>query len=166
MFASEMKRKSTPGFALLELVLVVAIIALIVGVAVFALNGSKKSNKNSDAEKSKTPALQNDTLILKNLGVASLDSVAVDPAATRDFTASGHKGLYVFGDILPGTPVRQNPNFEFASMKEGTELISALDGIVAFIRQQPETNDYEVFIAPSEQSQWVVGYDHVVNLVG
>lgn len=158
-----MKNTPVKGFALLELLIILGVVAAIAAVILFGLNGAKQTDVGSEKNpKSTTPADGN--LSLMNLGVASLDSIDVTPAATRDFLASGHKGFYVFGDVLPGTPVRQNPNYEFASVKEGTQLVAALDGVVGFIKQQPDSNDYEVFIMPSEQSQWVVGYDHVTNL--
>lgn len=93
-----------------------------------------------------------------------MDEVNVTTAATREFVASGHKGFYIFGDILPGTPVRHNPNFEYASMKEGSKIISAIDGEVGFVKEQPDSKDYEVFLMTSENSHWVIGYDHVTNL--
>ncbi len=158
-----MNHRQKRGFSLVELVLILGITAVIAAVVLYGVKGSKQHNDKSRAS-TKSAVRADDNPVLMNLGVVSLDSIAVNPAATRDYLASGHKGFYVFGDILPGTPVRQNPNFEFASVKEGTQLIAALDGVIGFIKQQPETNDYEVYIMPSEQSQWVIGYDHVVNL--
>lgn len=78
----------------------------------------------------------------------------------------GLKGFYVFGEKLGGkTDTRLNPNFEYASLKSGSKVISAIDGIVAFIKEQAESKDSEVFIQPKEGSAWTIGYDHISNVV-
>jgi Peptidase family M23 len=99
---------------------------------------------------------------LQNLGLISLDDVQLDQNALRDFAIHKLKGFYIFGDALSGG--RNNPNFEYASLKESTRVVASIDGVVAFIRAQPETNDFEVFLQPKEGSAWTVGYDHLVNL--
>lgn len=158
------KTKNSSGFAVIELLIVLLVIGALVGVGLFV--SRKKDSQNSD-NKSSSSSNSNKTeaqLEIQNFGIASLDSIDVTTNATRDFTQSGHKGFYIFGDVLPGTPVRHNPNFEFASLKEGTKLISAIDGVVGFIKEQPDSKDSEVFLMPSEQSDWVIGYDHVTDL--
>ena len=110
----------------------------------------------------KTPAVEPD-IILQNLGLASFDSVDITKNATREYSDKGLKGFYVFGDKLSGG--RTNPNFEYASLKSNTKVISAIDGIVAFIKEQSDSKDSEVFIQPKEGSAWTVGYDHISNLV-
>ncbi len=72
------------------------------------------------------------------------------------------KGFYAFGDKLPGN--RQNPNFEFSSLKADAQVVSAIDGLVVEVKAQPESSDSEVFIIPEGSQRWVVGYDHLVNL--
>ena len=47
---------------------------------------------------------------LQNLGLASYDSIQLDPNALREFATFGLKGFYVFGDTLQGG--RRNPTFE------------------------------------------------------
>ncbi len=167
------------GFALTAVIAVVAAIALVVAAAVLVMQ--KQNNDPANAGKSgssysKANVGNNDTNIPKNVnqaepdlriynfGLASLSDVGITTNATRDFTKSGHKGLYIFGDILPGTPVRHNPNLEFASLKEGTKLVSAIDGVVGFIKEQPDSSDFEVFLMPNEQSDWIIGYDHVSDV--
>lgn len=160
-----MKRNKDGGF--FSIGLLVILVVAVVAVAAFFVLRSKDSDKNNSSQTTGNKSGNDDgedSISLYNLGIASMDEVNITTDATRDFTKSGHKGFYIFGDILPGTPVRHNPNFEFASMKEGAELISAIDGIVGFIREQPESGDSEVFLMTKENSQWVIGYDHVTDL--
>lgn len=159
-------KKNQNGFSVVELVIIVVIVGVIGAVALFVTQKNKQSQSRSNGTKynSSESSKTDDNLSLFNLGINSMDEVNVTTAATREFTASGHKGFYIFGDILPGTPVRHNPNFEYASMKEGSKIISAIDGVVGFVKQQPESNDYEVFLMTRENSRWVIGYDHVTDL--
>lgn len=153
--------KQQKGFLHIEILAVVAVVAIVAAVGLFVMG--KGDSQQDDAKETSSATESPDQLTLYNLGIASLDEVNVSADATRDFTKSGHKGFYIFGDILPGTPVRHNPNFEFASMKEDAKLISAIDGVVGFTQMQQDSNDYEVFLMTSEQSNWVIGYDHVVD---
>ena len=159
-------RAHSRGFTIVEGMIAVALLVVIGGAVWYAMRGKQDTSTGQENGKARDQqqAAANDVLVLQNLGLSSLEAVAIDTAATRDFKASGHKGFYAFGDILPGQPVRQNPNFEFSSLKEGTELIAALDGVVGFIQEQPESKDYEVFLMPSDNSEWVIGYDHVIDL--
>ncbi len=161
-----MLNKKQNGFSVVELLIILVVLGLIVFVALFVYrkNNQSKTQSNNTTSNSGEVAKNDDNLALFNLGIANMDEVNVTTAATRDFTASGHKGFYIFGDILPGTPVRHNPNFEYASMKEGSKVISAIEGVVGFIKQQPDSNDYEVFLMTSEKSRWVIGYDHLTEL--
>ena len=99
---------------------------------------------------------------LRNLGIDTLANIAFDSNALREFSTFGLKGFYAFGDALEGG--RQNPNFEYSSLKSGTKVIAAIDGVVVFVRAQPESNDFEVFLQPRDGSAWTVGYDHLVNV--
>lgn len=101
-------------------------------------------------------------LALQNLGLASYDSVQLDPNALREFATFGLKGFYVFGDTLQGG--RRNPTFEYSSLKEGTQVVAAMDGVITFVREQGQTNDFSVFLQPAQGSAWTIGYDHLVNL--
>jgi prepilin-type N-terminal cleavage/methylation domain-containing protein len=153
------------GFTLIEVLIVIVVIGLLAGVGFYVSkrNTTTNSGTNNTSQKSTSSTSDDSNLVIKNFGI-DLENVDVTTQATRDFTKSGHKGMYIFGDILPGTPVRHNPNFEFASVKEGSTIISAIDGVVGFIKQQEDSGDYEVFLMPSENSDWVIGYDHVVDL--
>lgn len=163
------KNDNENGFALLEILIILIVIVIIAG-AVFVFlqkknnNQAKSNNQTGQTRQNQVANKDESALVIHNFGIASFDSVNLTTDATRDFTKSGHKGFYIFGDELPGTPVRHNPNFEFASMKEGTEIISAIDGVVGFIKEQKETNDYEVFLMPRENSNWIIGYDHLTDL--
>lgn len=99
---------------------------------------------------------------LQNLGLASFDSIQLDQNALREFSTFGLKGFYVFGDRLEGG--RRNPTFEYSSLKEGAQVVAAMDGVVTFIREQPQTNDFSVFLQPAMGSAWTIGYDHLVKL--
>jgi hypothetical protein len=99
---------------------------------------------------------------LQNLGLASYDSVQLDPNALREFATFGLKGFYVFGDTLQGG--RRNPTFEYSSLKEGTQVVAAMDGVNTFVREQPQTRDFSVFLQPAQGSAWTISYDHLVNL--
>lgn len=160
-------QNSQRGFSIVEIIFVLVVFGLIIGVGLFVAgkmnnkdirpgdnNGSQKASNNSGE-----PDLQ-----IYNFGIEDLGNVEVVATATRDFTVNKRKGFYLFGDELPGTPVRYNPNFEFASLKEGTTLISAIDGVVGFVREQKESKDFEVFLMPQEPSRWLIGYDHVTDL--
>lgn len=103
-------------------------------------------------------------IVLHNLGISSFSDVDVTTNALREYDSKGLKGFYVFGDRLSGN--RLNPNFEYSSLKPNTQIISAIDGIVAFIKDQNEYGepDHEIIIKPKEDSIWTVAYDHIVNV--
>jgi hypothetical protein len=144
------------------------LLVLVAGVAIFLTNskGSSESSQVSNATTSSQPTstpTQEADLILQNVGLASIEASTVYTRfAVQDYATKGMKGFYIFGDTLPGN--RVNPNFEFASLKADAKVISSIDGVVTFVREQPETKDYEVFIQPKEGSVWTIGYDHLVNL--
>jgi murein DD-endopeptidase MepM/ murein hydrolase activator NlpD len=159
------------GFSLILLPILLIVIAII-GFAVFRIMGSTKDQNDTQATNNQStinqntlrPTEQEKDIELQNFGLASLSEVLVTKDALRDFASNGLKGFYVFGDTLPGG--RQNPNFEFASLKKSAEVLAAIDGIVVNIKEQTEVGitDSEVFIQPKEGSVWTVGYDHLVNL--
>jgi len=146
------------------LVLLLMIVVLGVGfVGWYVMNKSSDDDaKKSDNNSQSTETTSEENIQLQNFGIESLDDVDITQYAVREYANHGLKGFYIFGDSLSGG--RTNPNFEFSSLKEGTKLVSAIDGIVAHINQQPDSSDYEVFIQPKEGSAWTVGYDHVVSL--
>ena len=154
--------RNEKGFHILPVLLIIAVL----GVVGFA--GWQVASKSKDKDASNTSdQLANSTgsepdIALQNFGIASLDSVDVTTQATREFTSNKLKGFYIFGDSLSGG--RINPNFEFASLKTGTKLVAAIDGVIGFIKEQPDTKDSEVFLQPKDGSAWTIGYDHVVNV--
>lgn len=144
---------------------VVAIIAIIVAVGILGVLGFflfNSLNKNNNQAPEQTSSNKSDELVLMNIGLASLDSVLISNDALREHETMGMKGFYVFGDVL-GNTGRINPNFEFSSLKAGTKVISAIDGVVVFIKEQG-SGDNEVFLQTFDGSIWVVGYDHLTNL--
>ena len=143
------------------LVVVVVVLLAVVGFAGWRVMGSSPDQTNNQQNSQKTSEKESD-IALQNLGLASFDGIDVTTNATREFSSNGLKGFYVFGDKLSGG--RQNPNFEYASLKSGTKVVSAIDGIVGFIKEQTDSKDFEVFIQPKENSAWTVGYDHITNV--
>jgi len=157
------------GFTLVETVLVIVVLIIIGVVGYGVFSRSKKSNTShsppptSSHSEQQTSKPVEDKLEIQNFGLASMDSVDVTTNALREYQSKGLKGFYFFGDKLSGG--RTNPNFEFASLKAGTQIISAIDGVVGNIKEQNEGGkDYEVFIMPSENSAWVIAYDHLTGL--
>lgn len=119
---------------------------------------SSSSSQSSNSEVEKTE----DSLELKNLGT-DLSNLIVDNNVLREYKTNGIKGFYTFGEKLPGKNVL-NPNFEFASLRSSTKVISPIDGVVAFIRYQEDSKDSDVFIQTFEGSIWTVSFDHLIKL--
>lgn len=161
-----MLSKNQKGVAHIGIILLVLLVLGVAGfvgyrVATHQTSSGSHDSHNTHTAEEHTAATAEPDVALQNFGLASLDSVLVSKDALREYNR-GLKGFYVFGDTLSGN--RLNPNFEFAALKPGTKVVSAIDGIVGFIKQQPESNDYEVFIQPKENSMWTIGYDHLVNV--
>ena len=160
IFRHMTKNKNQQGFSHI-LVLIFVVVLVAVGLVGWRVMGSKDKASNDAVSQQQSSSEESD-IELQNLGLASLDSVLISSDATREYKSNGLKGFYVFGDKL--SEGRINPNFEFASLKPGTKVVSAIDGVVAFIKEQTDSNDNEVFIQPKDGSIWTVGYDHLVNL--
>lgn len=160
-------RLNQSGLAHIGLILlIVAVIAVIVAVGFRVLREKTNEEPRDDSSQSRQANPDESNIQLQNFGLTSMDSVLVTNDALREYDSMGLKGFYPFGDKLGGKDdTRLNPNFEFSSLKKGTKVVSAIDGIVAFINEQPETADYEVFIQPKDGSVWTVGYDHISNVV-
>lgn len=141
----------------LTAIIAIALVAL-VGVFVFNRNDKKDSSKSGSSKISSGE----ENITLSNIGLENISDLEVTSNALREYESQGLKGYYNFGESLSGG--RINPTFEFASMKKDANVVSAINGIVAFVKEQPETNDYEVFIQPKEGSIWTVGYDHISNI--
>lgn len=124
---------------------------------------SDNSSGNNGTVKKVTKDPNEPAIVLKNIGVTSVNASTVySRFAVQDYAKNSMKGLYVFGDMLPGN--RINPNFEFSSVKADTKVIAAMDGTITFIKDQPESKDSEVFLQTNENSIWIIGYDHLVDL--
>ncbi len=133
----------------------------------------QQSNQQHQQQNQQRSADPNEVLTLHNLGGITFAkwqsgaSTAGDIRFSKFYVdvKSGHSvPLFLFGQPLPKDVPMPNPNFEFAGLDKPITLISAIDGIVAFIQQQPETKDYEVFLQTKENSVWVIGYDHVTDV--
>lgn len=162
-------KQNQRGFGTTEVIIGIAMLTVLVFVgwkAIGAINGATATNPQATDNSNNTQAAETSEnepdLELQNLGLSSMDDIDITTQAVREFESQGLKGFYVFGDMLSGN--RQNPNFEYASLKADTKVVSAIDGVVGFIREQPDTNDYEVFIQPKNDSKWTIGYDHIKNV--
>jgi hypothetical protein len=117
---------------------------------------------SSSSSSESLAALTDDSFELKNLGT-DMSNLIVDNNVLREYKSNGIKGFYTFGEKLPGKDIL-NPNFEFASLRSSTKVISPIDGVIGFIRPQEDTKDYEVFIQTFEGSIWTISLDHLVKL--
>lgn len=154
------------------LIKVLGIVLVIAVITILLINRFSQEN-----EQNLNPGIREDVApTLFNLGGVSIEpfesntGFAGDLVFTKD-TLREQDGLQtpivLFGQKLPkspGQPQRINPNFEFRSLNSPIEIISAIDGVVVFIKEQPEAKDYEVFLSTFEGSNWVIGYDHVTDL--
>jgi hypothetical protein len=145
----------------------IALLGVIAFAAVTVLHKTDDTN-TKESDQAVTNAAENsskkqsDDLVLQNIGLDTFDNILYDKHALSAYKTDGLKGFYFFGDELPGA--RKNPNFEFSSLKEGTKIIAAIDGTITFIKEQSESSDKEVFLQTNENSQWIIGYDHLVNV--
>lgn len=159
------KRINQAGFGHIVLVVGIVVITVIglIGWKVMSTSsaGNSSVKESSQSAQEKTAEKEPD-IALRNLGLISLDSIDITNQAVREYSTKNLKGFYTFGDTLSGG--RINPNFEYASVKPGSKIVAAIDGVVAFISEQTDTKDFEVFIQPKEGSIWTIGYDHVTNI--
>lgn len=130
--------------------------------SLIARDGSGNDLSSSSSSSVVTTSQSEDIIELKNLGT-DLSNLIVDNNVLREYKTNGIKGFYTFGEKLPGKNTL-NPNFEFASLRSSTKVISPIDGVIGFIRSQEDTKDYEVFIQTFEGSFWTVSFDHLVKL--
>lgn len=121
------------------------------------------NNSVSKESSSSSIDTKDDDIVLSNLGT-DMSNLIVDNNVLREYKTNGIKGFYPFGEKLPGKDIL-NPNFEYASLRSSTKVISPIDGVIGFIRSQEDTKDYEVFIQTFEGSIWTISMDHLVKLV-
>lgn len=169
-------KQHSQGFSVLIIIVLLAVVTVVgfAGYSVMSKKGDKQdSQQMSSGQNQQNQQGENDqqvnradetTIELQNIGLATFDDIDYDPYAVRDFDSQGMKGFYVFGDPLPGG--RTNPNFEFSSVKKDAKIVAAIDGVIVHIEEQNENNttDYEVFLQTSENSIWMIGYDHLINV--
>jgi murein DD-endopeptidase MepM/ murein hydrolase activator NlpD len=121
-----------------------------------------------------TPVTAEETLTLSNLGGVSFaghntsTGMAGDISMSKTYLDAGAGRtvpVFLFGQPLPGRDhVQLNPNLEFGGMTAAINVVAAIDGVVGFVRQQSDSNDYEVFLMPKENSIWTIGYDHLTDV--
>lgn len=158
-----------------KIVLGVVVALLLVGGVGFVISESMRDDGSPDVNQQTRTTANNDAQpVLKNLGGITLGAYnastgqAGDIAFSKDdidVSAGLEMPVFLFGQALPrrnpDEPQRLNPNLEFAGIATPINLVAAFDGVVAFVKQQPDSADYEVFLSPEENSPWVLGYDHV-----
>lgn len=157
--------KKQSGFSVIWIIVVIVVLAVIGSGYLVLSKDSKETNQQASQQPASNTSTQTkDELVLRNVGLENFDSMEISSNALREYDSKGIKGFYVFGETLPsnGQTVRKNPNLEFSSLGQGTEIISALDGVVVDVKNQGD--DSEIIIVPSENSQWQVGYDHLTNV--
>lgn len=161
-----MKRKNLNSQGSALVILLVVILLTVIGFVVWRVLAGNNSLTNEDSIKKDQSdsnfSFAKANLELQNLGLESLELNQFNQNALREFESKGMKGFYVFGDKLSGN--RQNPNFEFSSIKPGTKIISALDGTVVEVKSQDESSDSEIIIQAGDDSPWTVGYDHLTKV--
>ena len=83
--------------------------------------------------------------------------------ASEQHDDSGHGAIWPAGKTFATHP--PEPSLTFRYLDPEATVVSALEGTVVFVRQQPETCDAEINIAPkgagNGQNVWVVSFDHV-----
>lgn len=67
-----------------------------------------------------------------------------------------------FGESL--TPTQQNPAIEYFTNQSDIEVRAVCDGVVEDIRMNINIEDFEVWIKPSNNSNWLIIYDHVLDI--
>ena len=154
------------------LVIVIAVVGF-AGWMVFSgdsagkITGQKQASGNTDMPAEQKPRL-------KNLGLGAIGpydaqagksgDLLITGQALNEYDTLGLKGFYIFGDKLGKNDKRKNPNFEFASLPANTPIIASIDGVVVNINRQADSNDYEVFLQPTEGSAWTIAYDHLIDV--
>lgn len=151
--------KNQKGFASI-LIVIIVLVAVVAGSFLF-IKSKNENNKNNTNNTQKSSSTDDGKPIIYNFGLESLESIDITNMALREYDQSGRKGFYIFGAPLLKNDPRINPNFEFASVKAGTKVISAINGVVIDVKQQD--GDTEIMTMMHENSEWVVGYDHVVG---
>ncbi len=142
--------------------------ALCMGITILTGCGRSTDNQTTRANATVDSEAADELPVLYNLGGVQLPTDIADfNVQTLDIAHGKNVLVFLFGQPLPqnpGEPQRINPNLEFGGLKEPIELVSAIDGVVGFIQEQTDSNDYEVFLMTSENSPWIIGYDHVTDL--
>lgn len=71
--------------------------------------------------------------------------------------------VIAFGEDLSVT--QKNPAFEYVVDNASENVISCMDGYINNIIENTSFSDVEIHIKPSQNSEWIIIYDHVKNVV-
>ena len=84
-------------------------------------------------------------------------SLSIAPVAIDQTVA-----IIPFGQDL--TPSQKNPAFEYILSNEDAEVVACAKGVVTKIIDNQGIADLEVHIKPIQNSEWIVIYDHVLEV--
>jgi hypothetical protein len=91
---------------------------------------------------------------------------SVTPVIMEDFDAGTNrcgdvKDVIPFGGELD--PTRKSPAIEYYTVADAV-VRAASPGVVIEIFQNPGLTDYEIMVKPTEDSVWLIIYDHVLDV--
>ena len=160
------------------------ILIALVAVALFIFNGRGSEEMGSDVNESSDNQIIEDTNnveseeivvaenqepVLKNLGINIEPWDKTTKRAgdflfenknyvdNKIFTEFGHKIVNPMGEKLL-------PEIGF-NVPVGTKIVSPIDGIVTDVKFYEPSKDYIIFMKTDESSPWIVGFEHIYNVV-
>jgi prepilin-type N-terminal cleavage/methylation domain-containing protein len=168
------KKHEQQGFALIEVLVVLVIVAVIGGVGFFVLNknaeksGNKTGDNSSSSNTTTTKSESKGDAKIKHLGV---NLGTYDPATNKagDFTftkekLSFNRLFFEFGFEVPANsagPAKKNPQPTFI-LPLGSKVYSLVDGEVTDVPKL-YSNDYSVMVQ-GENSDLIFETEHVINV--
>lgn len=160
--------RKTSGFAIIEILVGIIIIAAIVGIGIYALNGKSDNKGTSDVVSNNQGDSKKSEAKIKHLGI-NLDTY--DPATNKagDFTFTKqsltfNRLFFDFGYVVPASsagPEKKNPQPTFI-LPLGTKVYALVDGEV-FDVPKLYSNDYSVMVK-GENSELIFETEHVINV--
>ena len=115
--------------------------------------------------KSTDPETTESSLIISHLGVLFGPwNPATNRAGDFLFRASEQKVFLEFGAVvgMPGGGTKELPTYEYRIRKDAF-VYAICDGKVTRFVYQSDTQDYEIGMRYSGNSDWEIGYDHIKN---
>ena len=101
--------------------------------------------------------------ILILTGCDSDEMDTIPPVISVPPIAIDHIDTFIpFGADL--TPTQKNPAIEYFTDQANVSVRSVSEGVVVDIRGNPNIDDYEIWVRPSDLSKWLIIYDHILNI--